>query len=132
MISHKLVSLTLIIFAMLSFAFIYVPGSSFAITPCGSQASGTQYKPAIDIGCQGKGNAIGDMLFAFVRFLSDGVGLVVIGSIIVGGISYITSEGNPQQTAKAVTRIKSAIIALFLYIFAYAILNYLVPGMVLH
>lgn len=132
MILHKLVSLSIITFAVLCFAFINVPGVTFAVTPCGSAASGTQYKPAIDIGCEGKGNAIGDLLFALIRFLSDGVGLVVIGSIIVGGISYITSEGNSQQTAKAVTRMKSAIIALFLYIFAYAIVNYLIPGMVLH
>ena len=82
---------------------------------------------AIDIGCRGQGNPIMDMLFAIIRLLSNGVGIVVIGSIIVGGIQYTTSAGDPQATAKAVGRIRATLIALGLYIFAYPLLNYLIP-----
>lgn len=93
---------------------------------CGSGADA--YKPAIDLGCQGKGNPIADASFAIIRFLSDGVGLVVVASLIWGGILYTASQGNPQDTAKAVTRIRSSIIALLVFLFGYAILNYLIPG----
>ena len=83
---------------------------------------------SIDLGCRGQGNPILDMMFAIIRLLSNGVGLVIIGSIIVGGIQYTMSAGDPQKTAQAIGRIRSTIIALGLYIFAYPLLNYLLPA----
>jgi hypothetical protein len=83
---------------------------------------------AIKIGCKGKGNPIADAAFAIIRILSDGVGLVIIGSIVYGGIQYTGSRGDPQSTAMAVNRIRSSLFALLLYIFGYAILNYLIPA----
>lgn len=94
---------------------------------CGGPDS-DYYTPSIDIGCRGQGNPIADALFGFIRFLSAGVGLVIVGSIIVGGIQYTGSRGDPQATAMAVNRIRSSLYALLLFIFAYAILNYLIPA----
>ena len=91
---------------------------------CGSNP---QIATAIDIGCRGENNPIIDMLFAVLRILSNGVGLVIVGSIIVGGIQYTTSAGDPQASAKAIGRIRATVIALGLYIFAYPLLNYLLP-----
>jgi hypothetical protein len=68
------------------------------------------------------------MLFAIIRILSIGVGVVVIGSVIFAGIQYVTSAGDPQNTAKAIERIRNTVIALVLYIFAYALLNWLIPA----
>lgn len=82
---------------------------------------------SIDIGCKGKGNAITDAAFAIIRFLTNGVGLIVIGSIIVGGIQYSAARNDPQATAQAIHRIQSTLIALVIYIFGYAILNYILP-----
>lgn len=87
-----------------------------------------------NIGCRGEAyprdnlNPIVDMAFALFRFLSIGVGLVVIGSIIVAGIQYSASRGNPQATEAAIKRISSAIIGLLLYIFMFSIINFIVPG----
>jgi hypothetical protein len=83
---------------------------------------------SIDFGCISEGNPITDILFAIIRFLSAGVGIVVIGSIIVGGMQYIGSRGEPQSTSKAIERIRSSVIALIIFIFGYAILNYIIPG----
>jgi len=96
---------------------------------CGADDSAT--KISIDIGCKGQGNGILDMLFAFIRFLSYGAGMIIVGSLVVGGIQYTASQGDPQATSAAVNRIRSTFIALLLYLFAYAILNYLIPGRVL-
>lgn len=85
-------------------------------------------KTSINIGCRGKGTAAIDMLFALIRFLSNGVGLVVIGSIIYGGIQYTMSRGDPPATAMAVNRIRNSLFALLLFLFAYALLNYLIPA----
>lgn len=93
---------------------------------CGGGADAV--KTMINIGCRGQGNPILDMTFAIIRVLSVGVGIVVIGSFIVAGIQYITSAGEPAATAKAIERIRNTFFALLLYIFAYAILNWLVPA----
>lgn len=95
---------------------------------CGGGANNKSVDVSINIGCRGKGNAIADMAFAVIRFLSAGVGLVIIASIIVGGIQYSGSRGDPQATAMAVNRIRSSVFALFIFIFAFAILNYLIPA----
>lgn len=85
-------------------------------------------KTMINIGCRGKGNPILDLIFAIIRVMSIGVGLVVIGSMIVAGIQYTMSAGEPAATAKAIERIRNTFFALLLFIFAYAIINWLVPA----
>lgn len=86
---------------------------------------------SIDLGCKHKGNAILDALFAIIRFLTLGVSLVIIGSMIVAGIQFTASRGDPQATAAAIKRMSSSASALLLFIFIYAILNWLVPNTLL-
>ena len=119
----------------------------YTVYQCGAPGpapnpSGAAIQTSINFGCNGNSctgtnlknycskphNGIIDLIFAIIRFLSDGVGIVVIASIVVGGIQYIASSGDPNNTNKAIGRIRSSIIALIIYIFAYAILNYLIPG----
>ncbi len=93
-----------------------------------------QVQISFDIGCLGNAyngkeySPILDMLFALIRFLSAGVGLVVIGSIIYAGIQYSASRGNPQSTEAAIKRVANSMFALLLYLFSFALLNFLVPG----
>ena len=82
---------------------------------------------AFDIGCTGTGEPIPDMLRAGARFLSVGVGLVVVLFIIVSGIQYISSAGNPQGIEAAKGKLTNAIIALLVFIFMFAILQFLIP-----
>ncbi len=94
----------------------------------GRVKDGTAVATSIDLGCRGQGNPILDMMFAVIRLLSDGVGIVVVGSLIVGGIQYIISAGDPQAAAKAIGRIRATVFALGIYIFAYPLLNYVLPA----
>ncbi len=103
------------------------PGSSTQTGhQCGARPNSVY--TSINIGCYGKGQPIMDMLFAIIRFLTNGVGLVVVGSIIVGGIQYTMSRGDPQATARAVERIRNSFFAFLLFLFAFAILNFVVPA----
>ena len=111
-------------------SFTMFTGASFASTTCGG-SSNNSYNTSIDFGCSGKGNPILDLMFGIIRFLTYGVGIIISGSIIVGGIQYISSQGNPENTKHAVNRIRNALIALLVYIFAYPLLNYLLPTVVL-
>jgi hypothetical protein len=104
-------------------------GYAMASSSCGSGSNAIN--TSIDFGCKGAGNPIVDLTFAIIRFLSYGVGLVITFSLVVAGLQYIGSQGNSENTNNAISRIRSSIIALILYIFAFAILNYIVPGQVL-
>lgn len=70
-------------------------------------------------------------LLTGINVLSALVGVVVVLMIAVGGIQYSASRDNPQATAAAKDRIRNAIIALILYVFMWAFLQYLIPGGVL-
>ncbi len=93
-----------------------------------------QITTSISFGCRGDSwpgesvNPIVDMAFALFRVLSYGVGLVVIGSIVYAGIMYSAARGNPQMTEASMKRVAASFGALLLYIFSFAIGNFLVPG----
>lgn len=97
---------------------------------CGETGGGNEVVyPSFDIGCRHQGNPIIDMLFAFIRILTTGIGFALVGSIIIAGFQYATASGDPNKTAVAKRRLVSTlIVALPLYLLTYAILNWLVPG----
>ena len=64
----------------------------------------------------------------FIKLLSIIVGIVVVISIIVGGIQYAGSAGDPQKAAQAKARIFKTVFALIAFIFLYAFLQFIVPG----
>lgn len=69
-----------------------------------------------------------DYLTIFINVLSGLVGIIVVISIILGGIQYTASSGDPQKIAAAKRRILNALVAFFAFIFMYAFLQYLIPG----
>lgn len=98
---------------------------------CGNTKDAVETK--FDIGCLGGSAPAGtapihDMAYSFIRFLSAGVGIIIVISIIAAGIQYSSSEGNPEATQAAKTRIQNSIIGLVVYIFSFALIQYLVPG----
>jgi|ERR1035437_9782383 hypothetical protein len=101
------------------------PGTSIiAGTKCGD----TGVVTSIDLGCVGKGDPIIDAVFGIIRFLTAGVGIVIVASLVVAGIQYTASRGDPAATAKAIGRIKSTVTALLIFIFAAAIIDYVLPS----
>lgn len=70
-------------------------------------------------------------LVMFINILSAIVGVVVVSSIIYGGIQYSMAGSDPSKIGEAKNRIRNALIALLFFIFGYSFLNYLVPGGVL-
>lgn len=69
-----------------------------------------------------------DWLQRVVDLLSLAVGLVIVISIIIAGIQYITAGGNAGQVAAAKNRISMAVLAFILFGFTYALLQWLIPG----
>lgn len=75
-----------------------------------------------------KNNKIITDLNDIIDFLSAGVGIVVTGMIIVGGIQYSMAGGSPEAVSKAKQKIINALIALVVFIFIFAFLQWIIPG----
>ena len=63
-----------------------------------------------------------------INLFSGAFGLIAVISLIMGGINYTTSEGDPKKISRAKIRIRNTIFAVVFYLFLYAFLNFLVPG----
>lgn len=88
---------------------------------------------AIDYGCKNVDGGTGDVgiysvLIALLNFAVIGVGLAVTIGVVIGGLMFVTARGNSDQTKKGIDVIRNALIGLLLFIFMYAIINFLVPG----
>jgi hypothetical protein len=90
-------------------------------------------KTKFNFGCLGASGPAGlgpiqDLVFALIRFASIGVGIAVTIALIMAGIQYTTAEGNPESSQKAKLRAQQALIGLGVYVFAFSILQFLIPG----
>jgi len=63
-----------------------------------------------------------------INLLTMLFGLIAAASLIMGGIQYSASEGDPQKAAQAKNRITNTIIAIVAYFFLYSFLEFLIPG----
>ncbi len=73
-------------------------------------------------------DGISELLVTIVNVLSAAVGVVVVLSLVIAGIQYITSSGNPQAVETAKNRIMASVISFIIYIFGFALLQWLIPG----
>lgn len=69
-----------------------------------------------------------DLTAITFRLLSGIVGIAVVGGITWGGMLYASSNGNASKAQQGITVIVNAVIGLLLFIFMFAIANFLVPG----
>jgi len=60
--------------------------------------------------------------------LASLVGVAVVGGIAWGGMLYTTSNGNSAKAQQGITVIVNSVIGLLLFIFLFAITNFLIPG----
>lgn len=94
-----------------------------AFANCKQDKDSQQYKD-----CRANNNLFKRYINPIIAFLSFAVGLAVVIGIIAGGIQYATSAGDAQKAAEGKRHIWSAIFALLIYLFLFALLNFLIPG----
>lgn len=92
-----------------------------------TQSSCTDNTPAGLSDCV-KHNKIITDLNTVVNFLGAAVGVIVIGTIIVGGIQYSLAGDSPDALGKAKKRILNGLVALAAFIFVYSFLQWIIPG----
>lgn len=70
------------------------------------------------------------LIFAarMITFLSAGIGIILTIILIIAGIRYSLARGNPQEAAASKAMIEKVVISIFMYLFAFALINWLIPG----
>jgi len=83
--------------------------------------------PSLD--CSQKGcDIIKKYVNPLINLLSIAFGFIAVISIIIGGIQYSASAGDPQKVTQAKQRISKTLFAIFAYFFLYAFLQFIIPG----
>ena len=55
------------------------------------------------------------------------IAILAVGAMVLGGVMYLTSRGNPDYVSQAKTLIKNSLMSIALLIFSYTILNQIDP-----
>lgn len=75
-----------------------------------------------------KDNPIVGDLNTIVNVLAGLVGVVVVGSIILGGVQFTAAGDKAERVTAAKQRIINGLIALVAFLFIYSFLQWLIPG----
>ena len=76
--------------------------------------------------CQGRSDSAESMVSPIISTLLYIIGIVAVVMIIIGGIMYTTSAGDPGKTKKAKDTILYSVIGLVVAVLAYAIVEFVV------
>lgn len=76
-------------------------------------------------------NPVYNFINPLINTLAVLAGVAVAAGIIIGGIQYASSGGDPQKAATGKNHIKMAVVALIGFFFMYAFLQFLIPGGIL-
>lgn len=71
------------------------------------------------------------MIITITNIIAGLAGLVIVGTLIWGGILYSSAGSDPSKVQAAKNKVVAAITALLLLVFGYAIVQWLVPGGIL-
>ena len=84
------------------------------------------------INCGANENGIYAILALVINILTYGVGAAGVLGIVISGIQYMSSSGDPATMTKAKNRLVQVIIGLLCWGLLWAFLEWLIPGGVLN
>lgn len=125
MIMSKL-KITVVSFAvMLGLGSLLVASPAFAAVDVWGECNGVTTPSAV---CASKGNEVGTMIRSVVSVMLVILGAIAVIMIIIGGILYTLSAGDPGKTKKAKDTILYSVIGLVVALLAYGIVEFVVKG----
>lgn len=65
-----------------------------------------------------------DVVKVIINVIIGVVGLIAVAMIVIGGIGFATSQGDPQKTKKAKDTILYGVIGLVVALLAFAVVNF--------
>lgn len=117
-------------FILASLALVGVVATAAATVPVISPAKAVNPYGACDANsssaiCKGKGESLSEgFVKPTINIILWVVGVAAVIVIVVAGLKYVTSSGNPSAVSSAKTTILYAVIGLVIAITAYAIVNF--------
>lgn len=90
---------------------------------CSSSAS-SEVKEAA--GCSGGSDDLPDIIVSILNVIIGVAGFISVIWIIIGGVNYMTSSGDPNKTKKARDTILYACIGLVICVLSFAIVNFVI------
>lgn len=117
-------------FILASLAVVGVVATAAATVPAISPAKAVNPYGACDANsssaiCKGKGESLSEgFVKPTINIILWVVGVAAVIVIVVAGLKYVTSSGNPSAVSSAKTTILYAVIGLVVAITAYAIVNF--------
>lgn len=113
-----------------------IPQTAFAAAPCDTNTQIQLSAPLLSgKDCIDKAGTNGGPIMAYlvmvIQYFSSAVGLIIVLMIVIGGVQYVTSAGDPGAVKAAKGRITNAIIALLAFFLMFAVLNFIIPGGIL-
>ena len=119
---------------LLALSLVVVMVTALAPTPVALAASSSSQSSSgsCDKGDSSNCDLIKLYINPAINMLTVAFAIIVVISLIIGGINYTTSEGDPQKVSRAKNRIFNTIFALIAYIFLYSFLQFLIPGGAFH
>ena len=108
-------------------------GSVAALSPAAYAAPGDQYiNQVAPEGTLGKDDAEGGLLTIvqnIINIIIGVVGIVAVIMMILGGISFITSQGDAAKVTKARNTILYGVVGLIVALLAFAIVNFVLGSL---
>ena len=121
-------------FILASLALVGVVATAAATVPVISPAKAVNPYGACDANsssaiCKGKGESLSEgFVKPTINIILWVVGVAAVIVIVVAGLKYVTSSGNPSAVSSAKTTILYAVIGLVIAVTAYAIVNFVLKS----
>ena len=115
------------------FSFSLVPSTvTYAKTTsiCNQDSVPDEVKAAngCDVSAKKKSKELREVIIGIINGVIAVLGVVAVIFVIVGGINYMTSQGDPGKVKKAKDTVLYALIGLIICALAFAIVNFVIKG----
>lgn len=121
--------ITIILTAAFGLSLLVPAPTTYAKSVCEmkGQVSDEVYRAA---GCGDNKGELKNVVITIINAIIAVSGIVAVIFVIVGGINYMTSTGEPQKTKKAKDTILYACIGLVITALSFAIVNFVISGLI--
>jgi uncharacterized membrane protein YraQ (UPF0718 family) len=134
-IAKNLTLAVVILFSFLSVSLVATTAVLADTPPCSENCAGNGGPSGSGAGPNAqqlsgslKKNPVVRDLNDIVSFLGAGVGVIVVGTLILGGIQYSLAGDSADAVSKAKQRITNGLIALVAYLLIFGFLQWIIPG----
>ena len=115
------------IIAATTFSSANVFASGGKTCPVGSKRAGEAVKSLAECNIE-KDDSLMDTMAVIINVILGLLGLVAVIFIILGGVSFVTSSGDPAKVKRAKDTILYGVIGLVVALLAYAIVNFVLSS----